>query len=92
MARLPDIVPVTDLRQNSAEVLERVRSSAEPIVITQRGRAAAVLIRVEDYERRERESEVLQALIRGERQIVEGKTVPLDDVFEEIDRTLGIEM
>ena len=45
MARLPKMIPVSDLRDDVAEVLRRVQKSREPLVVTQRGRAAAVLKR-----------------------------------------------
>ena len=44
MPKIPSIVPVTDLRQDAAAVLKRLKSSSEPLVITQRGRAAAILL------------------------------------------------
>ena len=50
MAKLPDIIPVTDLRQDAASVLRHVRHSKQPVVITQRGRAAAVMLSTEAYE------------------------------------------
>jgi prevent-host-death family protein len=50
MTKLPTIIPITDLRQDAATVLRRVRDSKEPIVITQRGRAAAVMMSAEAYE------------------------------------------
>jgi len=41
MSKVPDIMPVTDLRQDAAAAIKRVRTSGKPLVITQRGRAAA---------------------------------------------------
>ncbi len=49
--KVPTIIPITDLRQDAATVLRRVRGSNEPVVITQRGRAAAVMMSAEAYER-----------------------------------------
>ena len=89
MSRLPDIVPITELRQDSAKLLKRARESNEPIVITQRGRAAAVLLSVDSFERRERERELLRLFARGERDIREGKTIDYEDVFAEIDELLA---
>ena len=34
MGKLVDIIPVSDLRQDAAKVLKRVRESREPLVIT----------------------------------------------------------
>lgn len=35
MAKVPNIIPITDLRQDAASVLRRVRHSKQPVVITQ---------------------------------------------------------
>ena len=51
MATVPEIIPVTDLRQDAAAVLKRVQAAHQPLVITQRGRAVAIMLSVEAYER-----------------------------------------
>ena len=51
MLKIPEIVPVTDLRQDAAAVLERVRRSAQPVVITQNGKPRVVLMDVEQHDR-----------------------------------------
>lgn len=60
MPKVLDIIPVTDLRQDAAAALKRVRSSRQPVVITQRGRATAVILSIEAYERSEHERELLR--------------------------------
>ena len=89
MPKIPDIVPVTDLRQDAAAVLERVRKSPEPVVITQRGRAAAIMVSPESYERSEQERRILRLLARGEREIAKGKGFDLDSVLAEADEHLA---
>jgi prevent-host-death family protein len=89
MADVPEIVPVTDLRQNAAKVLKRVRRSRDPVVITQRGRAAGVLLSFDQYQRQLRERDVLRALARGEKEIQEGEGYGLDEVLAEADNLLG---
>ena len=91
MPKIPRIVPVTDLRQDAAAVLKRLRSSSEPLVITQRGRAAAVLLSLDAYERSQHERELLRLLARGEREITEGKGYSLDQVLQEADSLLAEE-
>ena len=88
MPKVPAIVPVTDLRQDAAAVLKQVQGSHEPIVISQRGRAAAVLLSLDAYEASERERELLRLLARGEREIAEGKGHSLDSVLHEADALL----
>ena len=89
MAQLPEIIPVRDLRQETAAVLKRVQSSGQPVVITQRGRTAAVLLSAEAYERNERERHVLRLLVRGEQEITAGLGHDLDDVLAEADTILA---
>lgn len=91
MARVPKMIPVSDLRKDVAGVLRRVQESREPFVITQRGRAAAVLLSVREYERGEHERQVLRALARGEQEIAVGAGYDLNSVFEEADALLNAE-
>lgn len=66
---IPDIIPISELRQNAAGIIKRLKSSRDPVFITQRGRASAVLISTEDYEQRQRYVEILKALTQGELEI-----------------------
>jgi prevent-host-death family protein len=88
MAELPTIIPVSDLRQDAAKVLKRVRESRKPVVITQRGRAAAVMLSVEAFEQSERDKEMLCLLAKGEKEIEAGEGHDLDSVLAEADALL----
>lgn len=89
MAKVPNIIPVTDLRQDAASVLRRVRSSKHPVVITQRGRAAAVLLSTEAYERAEHDLQLLRLLARGDKEIAAGKGFDLDAILADADALLA---
>ena len=89
MAKLPDIIPITDLRKDAAAALKRVKSSKQPVVITQRGRAAAILLSMEAYERSEHERQLLRLIARGEQEIVAGKGFSLDAVLSDADALLA---
>jgi prevent-host-death family protein len=65
MRKAPTIIAITDLRQDAATVLRQVRESKEPVVITQRGRAGAVMMSAEAYTRAEQDRELLRLLARG---------------------------
>jgi prevent-host-death family protein len=88
MARIPNIVPITDLRQDATSIIKRVTASREPLVITQRGRAAAVMVSMEAYEHSQHELELLRLLARGEKEIEAGKGYDLDAVLAEADSLL----
>ena len=89
MPKVPDIMPVTDLRQDAAAALKRVRTTKQPLVITQRGRAAAVMLSVEAYERGEHDRHLLRLLARGEKEITAGRGYDLDEVLDEADALLA---
>jgi len=89
MAKIPEIVPVSDLRQDTARVLKDVKKSKRPLVITQRGRATAVLMSLDTYERSEAERELLLVLARGEKEIAGEVGYPLDGVLAEADALLS---
>ncbi len=54
MHRLPEIHSISDLARDARGLLQRARERNEPIVITQRGHEAAVLLPVELYRELER--------------------------------------
>lgn len=89
MAKNPKHVPISDLKQDAAAVLNRVRKSPQPLVITQRGRAAAIMLSAKAYAQSERERTLLRLLVRGEREISMGKGYGLDEVLKEADEFLG---
>jgi len=89
MGKVSNIIPISDLRQDAAKVLKMVKNSKEPLVITQRGRAAAVLLSLEAYERSERDRELLRLLAKGEKEIEAGEGYELDSVLAEADALIA---
>ncbi len=88
MGRVPNIIPISDLRQDAAAVLRQIKVGKHPLFITQRGRAAAVMMSIEAYETAEKEREVLRILAQGEREIAAGKGFSLSNVMAEADAIL----
>jgi prevent-host-death family protein len=89
MSAMPNIVPISDLRQDAAGVIKRASASQEPVFITQRGRASAVMVSTQRYERTQHELEMLRLLARGEAEIEAGVGHDLDSVLAEADELLG---
>lgn len=88
MPTAPKIIPISDLRQNASDVVRGVSSSREPVFITQRGRAAAVMISMQVYEESQHEIDILRLLARGEKEIEAGIGHEFQDVLKEADRLL----
>jgi prevent-host-death family protein len=88
MPNAPKIIPISDLRQNASDVVKSVSSSREPVFITQRGRAAAVMVSMEVYKNAQHEMDILHLLARGEKEIEAETGYELGDVLKEADRYL----
>ena len=89
MGKLLNILPVSDLRQNAARFLKELRENKEPIIITQRGQAAAVIIGMEAYEKSEHDKEILRLLAKGDKGIEIGEGYDSDTVPAEADLILS---
>lgn len=89
MPRVPKIIPISDLRQDAAGVIKRVSASREPLFITQRGRAAAVMVSMKEYEQTQHELEILRLLACGERDIEAGVGFDLEAVLADADALLA---
>jgi prevent-host-death family protein len=81
------IKPVSYLKANAAEVLQRMAERREPLVITQNGVAKAVLQDVISYEQTQETMALLKILALGNRQIEEGKVVPASVAIKRLRRT-----
>lgn len=44
------VIPISDLQASAKKYVDQVRETDQPVVITQRGRAAAVLVSFESFE------------------------------------------
>lgn len=83
-----DIRPVSEFRANAAAFVQQVRDTRRPMVLTQHGRSAAVLLDVEEYERLVERAELLDDVAIAERQIDEGEGVEHETAHAEMLRRL----
>lgn len=89
MSAMPNIVPISELRQDASAIVKRAAATGDPVFITQHGRASAVLVSAGTYERTQHELEILRILARGEADIEAGVGYDLDVVMAEADTLLG---
>lgn len=69
------IEPVTTLKTKSAELIRKARESGQPIVITQNGKATAVLQDVESYQRQREALLLLKFMATGDQQVRDGEGI-----------------
>ena len=70
-----DVQPLSEFRANVAGFVERVRRTKRPVVLTQRGRSAAVLLDVSKYEELLDEVETLRDIRTAEKQLARGRGI-----------------
>jgi prevent-host-death family protein len=66
---------VTNLKRQATKILAELRHSKEAVLITEHGQPSAYLVDVQDYEFMQRRLSLLEGLSKGERAILDGKTV-----------------
>lgn len=84
-----DITPVSDFRANAASILEKIRETGRPVVLTQRGRSAAVLLDVRAYQALLEELETLRDIRAGEEDLRAGRTVEHDAARQRLREKYG---
>jgi prevent-host-death family protein len=75
-----DVRPVTEFRANTSAVIEQMHSTGRPVILTQHGRSAAVLLDPVVYEGLIDEVELLRDLAVSEAQIAAGQVIPHEEV------------
>ncbi|MBI2839396.1 MAG: type II toxin-antitoxin system Phd/YefM family antitoxin [Acidobacteria bacterium] len=74
------IVSVTTLKKNSARLVRMAKESGQPIVITQNGKATAVLQDVESFQRLRDALLLLKFVAKGDQELRAGRGVEHDVV------------
>ena len=85
-----DVRPLSEFRANAAAFVNQVRDTRRPLIITQHGRSAAVLLDVKAYEDLVEHAELLHDVKMAETQITEGKYIEHADFKKYIFERLGI--
>lgn len=84
LSLVQDIQPLSTFRGNVTGFIKQVQSTHRPLVITNHGRSAAVLLDVVKYEELLEKLELLQDINTAERQMTDGKGVSHDDALTQV--------
>lgn len=88
-----DIQSVTTFRRNPALFMEQVKKTKRPVVLTVKGKAAAVIQDAEAYQRLldiAARADVNEGIRQGLEDVAMGRTRPAQQVFSEIRDRYGI--
>jgi prevent-host-death family protein len=73
-----DIHPLSEFRAKTTTFVQQVRRTHRPVIVTQRGKGAAVLMAVGDYESMLDKLELLQDVRDAEAQVDRGQGISQD--------------
>jgi prevent-host-death family protein len=84
-------IPITKVRDDLDAVIERARETKRPVVVTQDGREAVIIIDAAQYRKDIEERELLRGILAGEDAIRAGKVVSMEEVEAHLDAILAEE-
>jgi prevent-host-death family protein len=88
-----DIQSLTTFRRRPGEFLKQLKKSKRPVVLTVKGRAAAVVQDAEAYQRLldiAAQAQAVEGIRQGLEDVREGKVRPAREFFEEFETRHGI--
>jgi prevent-host-death family protein len=85
-----NIKPISYLKANAAEVIENLKVTHQPMVITQNGEAAMVIQSVADYEQTLETLALLKILAQSQQAVSNGKMVTSAEAFSQLRQRRGL--
>ena len=83
-----DILPLSEFKTHASKALRRVRESQRPIVITQNGKPAGVLLSPEEFDRLTERERFVEAVRDGLADVEDGRVFNDADLEAELARHL----
>lgn len=78
------IRPSSDLRNHYSEISKQCHEERIPVIITVNGRGDTAVMGLQDYYQMKSELELLRTLADAEEDVINGRTSPMQDTFDDI--------
>ena len=75
-----DIIPFTEFRRTLSSCFVRTTGTHRPLIITQNGRAAKILLDIADFDRLKESLEIVEDVHVAEEEIERGETISAEDL------------
>jgi prevent-host-death family protein len=88
-----DIQSLTTFRRRSGDFMKQLKKSKRPVVLTVKGKAAAIVQDAQAYQRLldiAAQADIEEGIRQGLADVAHGRTRPAKEVFDEIRRKHGI--
>jgi prevent-host-death family protein len=84
-----DILPIGEFKTHASRVVRKLQTTRRPLVITQNGKPAAVLLTPDDFDRLNQQARFLHAVDEGLADSQAGKVVDDQTLALELDKNFG---
>jgi PHD/YefM family antitoxin component YafN of YafNO toxin-antitoxin module len=85
-----DIRSLSDFKRNTVDLLDRIRTTGNPMVLTVNGKAELIVQDAGAYQALLDRVEALEGIQRGVADVKAGRTKPAQQVFDKLRRKHGI--
>ncbi len=82
-----NIIPIADFKTHASQYLRQLAARPVPIVITQNGRAAAVVLSPHEYDATKRRLRLLEDLAASTADIAEHRVLTTSELRQDLDRS-----
>lgn len=79
-----DIISLSEFKNKASKMLHDIQTSHRPLVITQNGKAAAVILSPSDFDQLTQQNRFLSAVQRGLDDVQFGRLISDDDLDKEL--------
>lgn len=84
MSLASSIKPISYVKANAAEIIDKLAASGEPLIITKNGEAKAVMMDIASYEKTQETLALLKLLAMSEQDIAAGRFRPARKLIEQL--------
>ena len=84
-----DLIPLSEFKTHVSKILNEMRRNKRPVVITQNGKAAGVLVHPEEYDRMQEREEFLAAVADGIENARDGSIITDKELDRRLEKTFG---
>ncbi len=83
-----NIKPLSEFRNNIKKYIQELNSSKKPMVITQHGKSAAVILNVDEFQQMQDQIDFMKKIVRGLDDYKKDKVHSKSEVFNEISKII----
>ncbi len=85
------IISLTEFKSGASQQIKALKERSDPLVLTQNGRATAVVEDYAQYQRQQKSLAMLRLMVQGEDDIQHSRVTPQPEVFDTLKKRLSAE-